>query len=178
MKCLSQAKTALRKYFKGLLEGRKTMKNTQSDILGVLSAAQEDPQARAEVKDLDDETISDNLVMVWFGAYDTTSTTLTWVLKFINDNPDVFRKLQVRKSLFCLQICLAEFWILRCDQIYRKASGLMAGRLCLRYPFLHDISLRRYDLTGQVSTTNFLNFNKPNSTFDLTFFIRTARLNS
>jgi cytochrome P450 len=65
-------------------------------MLGVLLAAQEDPQAQEEVKDLDDDMIVDNILVYWFAAYDTTSTTLTWILKLLIDNPEVFRRVQVK----------------------------------------------------------------------------------
>jgi hypothetical protein len=47
------------------------------------------------VKDLDDDMIVDNLLVYWFAAYDTTSTTLTWILKLLIDNPEVSRRVQV-----------------------------------------------------------------------------------
>lgn len=91
-------------YFKYLVEERKGQENTEADMLGVLLAAQEDPQAREEIKDLDQDTIADNLILYWCAAYDTTSTSLSWILKFLVDYPEAFRRVQVRGSLLSLAL--------------------------------------------------------------------------
>jgi cytochrome P450 len=101
---LFQAKAALKAYFKTLLEKKKGEVNHQSDILGVLLAAKEDPASREEVKDLDDDTIADNLVLMWFGSFDTTSTTLTWLLKLLNEYPECAKKVQVRTAYVTLRL--------------------------------------------------------------------------
>jgi cytochrome P450 len=94
-----QAKTWLAAYFKRLYLERKGKPNPQTDILGVLLAHKDNPQAKAEVQGLDDDMIADNLVLMWFGSYDTTSTTIIWVLKFLNDHPDCSKKVKVRNDI-------------------------------------------------------------------------------
>lgn len=96
----SQAKAALTKYFKHLMKERKSQGNAQDDFLAAMLEAQEDPQVREEVEDFDDNGIADNLVQFWFGANETTSTTLTWVLKYLVEYPEVFRRVQVRSLIF------------------------------------------------------------------------------
>lgn len=96
---LVQAKAVLTKYLEYLIQQRQGQENTQADMLGILLAAKDDPQARQEVKDLDDEMIVDNLQHYWFAAYETTSTSLTWIMKILVDYPDIFRRVQVHTEL-------------------------------------------------------------------------------
>jgi (+)-abscisic acid 8'-hydroxylase len=37
-------------------------------------------------------------VVFYFGLYDTTRTSLLWILKFLVDNPDVFRRIQAEQQ--------------------------------------------------------------------------------
>lgn len=69
-----------------------------SDLLGDLLAAGEDEEARKDGKDLSYDMIVDNTVMLLFAAFDTTSNTLLWIIKIMNDYPDIFRRLQVPSS--------------------------------------------------------------------------------
>jgi cytochrome P450 len=90
-----QAKEALRSYFSGLLQERMGQLDTKTDIIAHILAAKQDPEARQEIKDLDDEAIFENMLAMWFGFIATTSITLTWILKCLADNPDVYRRIQV-----------------------------------------------------------------------------------
>lgn len=74
-------------------------------MLGDLLAAQKDPQAREEVGDIGDDMIADNLIFLWVAAYETTSITLTWVLKLLNDHPDILNRIQVRSSIYMNKRC-------------------------------------------------------------------------
>jgi cytochrome P450 len=92
----SQARVSITNYFKQLVEKRKEQGSTRNDVLGVLLEAQADPQVRKEVKDLDIDFIAAQILLLWFAAYETTANTLIWILKFLFDNPEVFKRVQVR----------------------------------------------------------------------------------
>jgi cytochrome P450 len=100
-----QAKGALTEYFKYLIEKRKGQENSQVDMLGVLLAAQDDPQASEEVQEFDLNMIADNLLFFWLASYDTTSTTLTWIPKLLLENPEAFRRVQVKWSQISQALC-------------------------------------------------------------------------
>ncbi|KAK4779780.1 hypothetical protein SAY87_015886 [Trapa incisa] len=46
-------------------------------------------QQQQQQKQLSDAQIADNIIGVIFAAHDTTASALTWVLKYLHDNPDV-----------------------------------------------------------------------------------------
>jgi cytochrome P450 len=87
------------------VEKRKDQPNLQADVLGVLLAAQGDPQAPEDVKNMDINFIVAQIILVWFAAYDTTATTLTWTLKFLLDYPETFQRVQVMKLMLLAQQC-------------------------------------------------------------------------
>ncbi|CAM6100995.1 unnamed protein product [Calypogeia fissa] len=93
-----QAKKSLNLYIKHLVEKRRDQEHAKTDMLGVLLAAKDDPNAQEDVKALDEESVLDNLVGMWFGFYETTSTTLTWVLKFLAEYPEVFQRVQAEQE--------------------------------------------------------------------------------
>lgn len=48
---------------------------------------------------LNDDQIADNIIGVLFAAQDTTASALTWILKFLHDNPkhlEAVKVIQVR----------------------------------------------------------------------------------
>jgi cytochrome P450 len=91
-------------YLKNLYLERKGQPNAQTDMLGVLLAAKEDPNSHEVVRNLTDDHIADNLVVMWFGSYDTTSKSLIWTIKYLNDCPEVAKKVKVR-GLVNLDFC-------------------------------------------------------------------------
>lgn len=93
-----KAKAALTQYIRELIVSRRAQHDTQAaDMLGVLLASQENIQALGEETDLNDDTIADNLVLLFFAANDNTSTTLLWALKYLNENPDVYHCVQAEQ---------------------------------------------------------------------------------
>ncbi|CAI0410199.1 unnamed protein product [Linum tenue] len=60
---------------------RREMKHDHNDLLGSFM----------EDKELTDEQITDNVIGVIFAARDTTASALTWVLKYLRDNPSVLQ---------------------------------------------------------------------------------------
>ncbi|CAA2999333.1 abscisic acid 8 -hydroxylase 1-like [Olea europaea subsp. europaea] len=63
-----------------ILKLRRQMKHDYSDLLGSLMDDEEG---------LDDEQIADNIIGVIFAARDTTASLITWILKFLAENPSV-----------------------------------------------------------------------------------------
>lgn len=46
-------------------------------------------------QNLTDNQIADNIIGVLFAAQDTTASALTWVLKFLHDNPKLLEAIKV-----------------------------------------------------------------------------------
>lgn len=49
---------------------------------------------------LTDEQIADNIIGVIFAARDTTASVITWIVKYLAENPNVLQAVTVRKSPF------------------------------------------------------------------------------
>lgn len=47
-------------------------------------------------KNLTDEQITDNVIGVLFAARDTTASVLTWIVKFLGENPAILEAVAVR----------------------------------------------------------------------------------
>ena len=45
---------------------------------------------------LTDEEIADNVIGVLFAAQDTTASVLTWILKYLHDDPKLLEAIKVR----------------------------------------------------------------------------------
>lgn len=55
---------------------------------------------------LSDDQVADNVIGVLFAAQDTTASVLTWILKFLDDNPKLLEAVTVRANDLPQQICL------------------------------------------------------------------------
>ncbi|GER28187.1 cytochrome P450 [Striga asiatica] len=75
-----RARKEMAKILANILTLRREMKQSHSDLLG---SFMEDSEG------LSDEQIADNVIGVIFAARDTTSTILTWIFKFLAENPSV-----------------------------------------------------------------------------------------
>ncbi|XP_002518804.2 abscisic acid 8'-hydroxylase CYP707A2 [Ricinus communis] len=64
------------------LSSRRQMKLDRNDLLG---SFMEDKEG------LSDEQIADNIIGVIFAARDTTASVLTWILKYLGENPSVLQ---------------------------------------------------------------------------------------
>ena len=49
---------------------------------------------------LSESQIADNIIGVIFAAHDTTASALTWLLKYLHDNPHLLEAVKVRKFPF------------------------------------------------------------------------------
>ncbi|XP_058097153.1 abscisic acid 8'-hydroxylase 4-like [Magnolia sinica] len=65
-----------------IVDERKENRVVEKDLLGVLMNSKDD-----KGDFLTDEQITDNIVGVLFAAQDTTASVLTWILKYLHDNP-------------------------------------------------------------------------------------------
>ncbi|KAL9177301.1 hypothetical protein ABFS82_01G049900 [Erythranthe guttata] len=82
-----RARKQLSKILAKILSLRREMKQSHNDLLGSFMQDSEG---------LTDEQIADNIIGVIFAARDTTASILTWILKFLAENPTVLQAVTVR----------------------------------------------------------------------------------
>lgn len=75
---------------RSLIEKRRKSGEGGGGLLGILLGAKNEL--------LSDSQIADNIIGVIFAAHDTTASVLTWVLKYLHDNPNVLEAVMVRNS--------------------------------------------------------------------------------
>ncbi|GER30318.1 cytochrome P450 [Striga asiatica] len=75
-----KARKELAKMLANIITVRREMKQSYNDLLG---SFMEDNEG------LSDEQIADNIIGVIFAARDTTASVLTWILKFLAENPSI-----------------------------------------------------------------------------------------
>lgn len=76
-----------------ILSIRRDMKDNHTDLLGSFMGDKEG---------LTDEQIVDNVIGVIFAAHDTTASVLTWIVKYLAENPSVLQLVTVRIQFFTL----------------------------------------------------------------------------
>lgn len=81
-----KARAELAKILAKILCIRRQSSETHNDLLGSLMADNEG---------LTDDQIADNIIGVIFAARDTTASVLTWILKFLAENPTVLEAVTV-----------------------------------------------------------------------------------
>nr|CAB3483240.1 unnamed protein product [Digitaria exilis] len=85
--CYSQAIKARQRLgaiLRGIMSVRRSMNHLgDDDLLGTLMRCRDGDGGEA----LSDDQIADNILGVLFAAQDTTASVLTWILKFLHDNP-------------------------------------------------------------------------------------------
>ncbi|OAY45663.1 abscisic acid 8'-hydroxylase CYP707A2 [Manihot esculenta] len=77
-----KARKELAQILAKILSTRRQMKLQQNDLLGSFMGDKEG---------LSDEQIADNIIGVIFAARDTTASVLTWILKYLGENPSVLQ---------------------------------------------------------------------------------------
>lgn len=73
-----------------IISTRRQMKLDHNDLLGSFMGDKEG---------LTDEQIADNIIGVIFAARDTTASVLTWIIKYLGENPSVLQAVTVRRNL-------------------------------------------------------------------------------
>ncbi|XP_040989497.1 abscisic acid 8'-hydroxylase CYP707A2-like [Juglans microcarpa x Juglans regia] len=77
-----KARKELAQILAKILSTRRQMKHDHNDLLGSFMGDKES---------LTDEQIADNIIGVIFAARDTTASVLTWILKYLSENPRVLQ---------------------------------------------------------------------------------------
>jgi cytochrome P450 len=86
----------LNESIKRIIERRKESRNYGGGLLGILLRGRGDEKKYQ----LTDSQVADNLIGVIFAAHDTTASVLTWVLKYLHDNPNLLETVTVSNSIF------------------------------------------------------------------------------
>ncbi|KAL0369831.1 UNVERIFIED_CONTAM: Abscisic acid 8'-hydroxylase 2 [Sesamum angustifolium] len=84
-----KARKALDETLMRLIEKRRGGEEAGKGLLGILLAAQ-----KQKLNQLSDSQVADNIIGVIFAAHDTTASVLTWVLKYLHDNPNVLEAVE------------------------------------------------------------------------------------
>lgn len=82
-------------------ERRRGLKANDEDFLQRLLTADEKACNEAATIDhgLTDEEIKDNILTMIIAGQDTTASAMTWMVKFLDENPEVLSTLIVSQSL-------------------------------------------------------------------------------
>jgi len=92
-----QARRRLGAILSGILADRRARRShdqgDDDDLLNTLMRYRDDSGAA-----LSDDQVADNVIGVLFAAQDTTASVLTWILKFLHDNPKLLDAVKVRSS--------------------------------------------------------------------------------
>ncbi|KAL0407947.1 UNVERIFIED_CONTAM: Abscisic acid 8'-hydroxylase [Sesamum radiatum] len=81
-----KARKELAQILAKILSLRRQMKKNHTDLLGSFMG---------DVEGLTDEQIADNIIGVIFAARDTTASVLTWILKYLAENPTILKAVTV-----------------------------------------------------------------------------------
>lgn len=81
-----KARKELSQILAQILAKRRQMKQDHNDLLGSFMG---------EKAGLTDEQIADNIIGVIFAARDTTASVLTWIVKYLGENPSVLQAVTV-----------------------------------------------------------------------------------
>lgn len=81
-----KARKELSQILARILSERRQNGSSQNDLLGSFMGDKEE---------LTDEQIADNVIGVIFAARDTTASVMTWILKYLAENPNVLEAVTV-----------------------------------------------------------------------------------
>lgn len=86
-----KARRRLGAVLSGILAERRARRSDDDDDHGLLNALMR------SAPPLSDDQIADNVIGVLFAAQDTTASVLTWILKFLHDNPKLLEAVKVEQ---------------------------------------------------------------------------------
>ncbi|KAL4558215.1 hypothetical protein LXL04_036413 [Taraxacum kok-saghyz] len=86
-----KARKLLNEKLRNIIEKRRENGEHGGGLLGVLLGLKEEDQ-------LTDSQIADNIIGVIFAAHDTTASVLTWLLKYLQDNPNVLDAVKMEQE--------------------------------------------------------------------------------
>ena len=81
-----KARKELSQILARILSERRENRSSHNDLLGSFMGDKEE---------LSDEQIADNIIGVIFAARDTTASVMTWILKYLVENPNVLEAVTV-----------------------------------------------------------------------------------
>lgn len=93
-----KARKRLSEILSKIITERKEKRTPEKDLLGCLLNYKDE---KGEV--LKEDQIADNIIGVLFAAQDTTASVMTWIVKYLHDNPKLLEAIKVqfrRWSLF------------------------------------------------------------------------------
>lgn len=82
-----KARKQLGRILADILSSRRQKKAEADDLLGSLMETKQG---------LTDDQIADNIIGVIFASRDTTASVLTWIVKYLGENPSILRAVTVR----------------------------------------------------------------------------------
>ncbi|NP_001267962.1 hypothetical protein VitviT2T_011044 [Vitis vinifera] len=89
----ASARRRLSKILSSIIKERKEERSVQKGLLGcLLNSRDENGQI------LTDDQIADNIIGVLFAAQDTTASMLTWILKYIHDDPKLLAAIRCEQE--------------------------------------------------------------------------------
>ncbi|KAJ4701754.1 Abscisic acid 8'-hydroxylase [Melia azedarach] len=88
-----QARKRLNKILGDIIRERKEKRLHEKDLLGFLLNSKDE---KGEV--LSDDKIADNIVGVLFAAQDTTASVITWIVKYLHDNPKLLEAVKTEQK--------------------------------------------------------------------------------
>ncbi|KAI3750091.1 hypothetical protein L2E82_20716 [Cichorium intybus] len=86
-----KARKLLNEKLRKMIEKRRDSGQHGRGLLGVLLGLKENDQ-------LTDSQIADNIIGVIFAAHDTTASVLTWLLKYLHDNPHLLDAVKIEQE--------------------------------------------------------------------------------
>ncbi|KAJ0984528.1 hypothetical protein J5N97_002884 [Dioscorea zingiberensis] len=88
-----QARKRLSEILSEIMHERRKKGEVEKDLLGCLMESRDE---KGELQ-LNDEQISDNIIGVLFAAQDTTASVLTWILKYLGEDPKLLEAVKVEQ---------------------------------------------------------------------------------
>lgn len=99
-----KARKRLSKILSELIGQRKEKRLADKDLLGSLLNSKDE-----KGETLTNDQIADNIIGVLFAAQDTTASVMTWILKYLHDDPKLLEAVKVRsRSSLLFHIIIIE----------------------------------------------------------------------
>lgn len=97
---MSKARKRLSQILQEIICERKEKKLLENDPLGHLLNFKND-----KGQTLSDDQIADNIIGILFAAQDTTASALTWILKYLHDDPKLLEAIKVINNSAYIILC-------------------------------------------------------------------------
>ena len=87
-----------------IIEKRRSGEICRQDFLDSLIIKHNKTGGGSDEEKLTDEQLKDNILTLLIAGHDTTTAALTWLIKFLGENPHVLEQLRVKTSSFAIRI--------------------------------------------------------------------------